>query len=377
MSASGATLTATFEGVRTSPAPQEAGFRIGTSPSSFTVATVTTQDLLNSANGSFSSNVSSLASSTTYYYQAYMMVWDGTSAYKEIVSSTVGSFTTLANPAGIPTGWLELPAITGDEDYVGKFYGSGGTAGTNRNYSYAYNYEYYASMWVAYPLCTSHQSGSGGSGNWTYNPNIDSNKQVKITSNSYGTMYNAGSYSRGHQCPNASRKSNTQMNNQTYYATNQTPQLQNKFNGSIWGALEGAVRGLTRSSSDTVYVVTGPLYRKVGGNETISYLHGASNQNANPAELPIPNYYWKAVLKVKRNSNGEITDALAIGFWFDHRNYESAESYSDAEHIVSVDKIEEWTGLDLFTNLPGTNEYGIEKTAEANTTWDANTFRNF
>lgn len=374
MSASGATLTATFEGVRTNPAPQEAGFRIGTSQNALST-TVYTQDLLNAASGSFTASVSSLASSTTYYYQAFMMVHDGSSSYKEITSS-VNSFTTSAGAAAPPSGWLELPAVTGNEDFVGKFYGSGSKAGTNRNYSYAYDYEYYASMWVAYPLCTSHQSGSGGS-SWSYNPDISEAHQVSIVKNSYQTVYGNGNYARGHQCPNASRKSNAQMNKQTYYATNQTPQLQNQFNGSIWGRLEGAVRGLTTSASDTVYVVTGPLYRKVGGNETINYLHGANNQNANPQDLPIPNYYWKAILKVKRNSNGEITDALAIGFWFDHRNYSSNEEYSDPEHIVSVDKIEEWTGLDLFTNLPGTNESGLEMTAEKNTTWNSNTFRNF
>jgi endonuclease G len=158
------------------------------------------------------------------------------------------------------------------------------------------------------------------------------------------------------------------MNLQTYYATNQTPQLQNKFNGSIWGSLETAVRNLATSSSDTVYVVTGPAYRKGNGSETINYLTGAS-QSANPSSLPIPNYYWKALLKVKRNGSGDITSAKAIGFWFDHRNYESSEHYYDSEHVVSVNQIETWTGLNLFHNLPGDDSSGIEQAAEANTSW--------
>lgn len=49
------------------------------------------------------------------------------------------------------------------------------------------------------------------------------------------------------------------------------------------------------------------------------------------------------------------------------------EDYRD--YVVSVDQIEAWTGFDLFTNLPGDNSSGIEKTAEANTSWTS--FQNF
>ena len=317
--------------------------------------------------GSFNATISSLEESTTYEFKAYVAEYnEGTGVIDYIYSSNTLTFTTTTQQTTpTSTGWLELPAVTGSEDFVGKFYGSGSTAGANRNYSYSYNYTYYASMWVAYPLTAAHTSGSGSTSSWRFNPNIAQNKQVSITSKSYGTMYGNDGYARGHQCPNASRKSDDTMNLQTYYATNQTPQLQNKFNGSIWGALETAVRGLT-SSVDTVYVVTGPLYRKVDGNETISYLTGASGQNTNPSQLPIPNYYWKALLKVKRNSSGVITEAKSIGFWFDHREYnKDTEHYYDSEHIVSVNQIETWTGLDLFHNLPD----NLEETTESNTSW--------
>jgi endonuclease G len=180
-------------------------------------------------------------------------------------------------------------------------------------------------------------------------------------------MYGASAYSRGHQCPNASRKSNAQMNDQTYYATNQTPQLQDNFNATIWGDLENAVRSLT-SSTDTVYVVTGPAYRKVNGGETINYLTGASGQSANPSSLAIPNYYWKALLKVQRNSEGAIIGANSIAFWFDHKNYnKDTEHYYDSEHVISVNQLEDWLGFDLFYNVPD----DFEETAESNTSWNA------
>jgi endonuclease G len=161
------------------------------------------------------------------------------------------------------------------------------------------------------------------------------------------------------------------MNQHTYYSTNQTPQRQNKFNGSIWGSLETATRNLL-SSADTVYVVTGPAYRKVGGNESITYLTGVSGKNANPSRLPVPNYYWKALLKVKWSGSGTrktVSSASAIGFWFVHQDY--ANNTPFANYAVSVNQIETWTGFDLFANLPD----GIEATAEANTNWT--TFQNF
>ena len=352
--------------MRTSPAPQDAGFRIGTSSSSLTLQTVYTSDLLNSASGTFTAEVNSLSPSTTYYYQAFMTVSDGNGGYTEITSSTIGSFTTSGYVPAPPAGWLELPEVTGSEDFYGRFYGSGGTAGTDRNYSYNYSYTWYASLWVAYPLSGTHTSGSASTSSWKYNPDVAEDKQVNIVSNSYGTMYGASAYSRGHQCPNASRKSDSDMNKQTYYATNQTPQLQNNFNGSIWSALENAERALVSSASDTVYVVTGPAYTTVGGSETVTYLTGAS-ANANPSSLAVPNYYWKAFLKVKWDG-GNITSAKAIGFWFEHKNYTGSD-YSS--YAVSVDQIEAWTGFNLFANLPD----GIEEDAETNTDWSA--FRSF
>ena len=330
-----------------------------------TLQTVFTNDLLDSAAREFTADVNGLEMSTTYYYQAFMTVSDGNGGYTEIVSNTIGQFTTTDHVPAAPTGWLELPATSGNEDYVGVFYGSGGTTEEYRNYSYNYSYTYYASLWTAYPLTKALKTGDASTGSWRFNPNIATNKQVSITKNSYGTMYGNDTYSRGHQCPNADRKSDDTMNLQTYYATNQTPQIQTNFNQGIWSALEEAERALVTTDSDVVYVVTGPAYQTVGGSETIHYLTGATGKNANPTQLPIPNYYWKAFLKVKWDGN-QVTSASAIGFWFEHRTYTSG-SYSD--YAVSVDYIEQMTGFDLFVNLPGTNTTGIERTAEANTSW--------
>ncbi len=249
-----------------------------------------------------------------------------------------------------------MPARALGTNQVSECLGSGKT----RNYSYLYDKTWYASLWVAYPLTSSHTSGSASTAAWRYNPNesIPHECQINVTSASYQSNYNNKNYSRGHQCPNADRKSSEDMNKQTYYVTNQTPQLQDGFNGSVWSSLENAVRGLT-ASTDTVYVVTGPCFKTVGGSENIEYLTSTS---VLPSSIPVPNYYWKALLKVKR-SGGKISEASAIGFWFEHRTY--TDGY--ANYAVSVDYIEQQTGFDLFANLPD----ALESAAEQNANWSS------
>ncbi|MBQ6311221.1 MAG: DNA/RNA non-specific endonuclease [Bacteroidales bacterium] len=278
-------------------------------------------------------------------------------------------------------GWLELPAKqTGNDLYNGVF-----KVGNDRNYSYLYQYSTYTSMWTAYPLYSSTMSStSSGEAipgpynpvqmasdatrgtSWAANPDIEKALQVNVWDGSYNVNlvdppYVSDYYARGHQIPNADRSGNGSMQTQTYYATNSTPQIQNRFNGYIWGQLETAVRNCVK---DTVYVVTGPTFRTVGGSESITYIHPSHDSGKN---VPVPNYYWKVLLKVKR-SGSTITDAIAIGFWFEHKQYNSQDF---TPYVKSVSQIETLTGLDFFVNLPSS----LQATAKANTNWD--TFRSF
>jgi endonuclease G len=152
------------------------------------------------------------------------------------------------------------------------------------------------------------------------------------------------------------------MQAQTYYATNLVPQIQDSFNGGIWNSLEGAIRKETENT-DTLYVVTGVAFKTVGGSETVKYIKPQHDTK----QCPVPNYFYKVVLKVKRSGSGAVTSARAVGFWFEHKQY--SDNY--ANYAVSVDQIEEWTGFDFFVNLPDS----YEGTAEANNSWSI--FQNF
>ena len=360
VSATGATLSASYSGVGSF---QGAGFYVGTSSNLSTLTSgqpVYSPSVLSFGSGSFTATVGSLDENTTYYYVAFMEVLvDG--SYREVYGS-VKSFTTLAPSTSttLNRDWLEAPEspaslngnylVTARADMDGR---------DTRNYSILYDPSRYASVWTAYVLCEGHR-GNGSGGTWVNNPQIPPGKQSSCFK-PYPSV-DGVTYDRGHQIPNADRNGVSGMQAQTYYWTNSTPQLA-AFNQGIWQNLETAVRTVMQAT-DSVYVVTGPVYQTVGGNETVRTFVNDTNDSK---VLPIPNYYYKVILKVRR-SDGQVTAASAIGFWFSHEAH-SGESYT--AYAKSVDYIEEMTGFNFFANLPP----AVEAAAEQNSNW--NTFRNF
>lgn len=323
----------------------------------------------------FTASVSSLNENTTYYYKAYVLEYDGaTGSYTERYGAT-RNFTTRSKASFTPGGWLELPTTTVDastttssrEDlYVVTHRAMmTGSDKPQRNYTLLYDPEMYASYWVAYPLCDNHL-GSGREESWDFDPEVPESKQTNIRKGAYGVKWPTAAYdnnyfARGHQLPNADRNGVDAMMAQTYYSTNLTPQLQYGFNGDIWKNLEDGVRNVVKGTADTVYVVTGAAFRKVGGSEPITKITSVRDNKL----LPVPNYYWKVLLKVKW-TGGSVSGAKAIGFWLDHwATYSTAINAYEA-CAVSVDQIEAWTGFDFFSNLSS-----LQSGAEAATDWAA------
>jgi endonuclease G len=123
-----------------------------------------------------------------------------------------------------------------------------------------------------------------------------------------------------------------------------TPQL-NAHNEKIWADLEAKVRGYA-NTSDTTYVVTGVIVSATSKKEKDSY--GQS--------VTIPDAYFKAVLKYAPKSTFGTWNAIA--FYFKHEPCSRGVQKSDA---MSIDALEELTGLDFFVNLPA--KVGEEKAA--------------
>lgn len=247
--------------------------------------------------------------------------------------------------------WLELASIKedGTRYVVNTSYADG-----KRNYTVFYDTEMMTPLWTAYPLNSSHMGNTERPKDWSYNPDIDEKSQIKVCDGSY-TAYSG--YSRGHMCPNASRNGNKTMQLQTFYVTNQVPQVQDSFNSGVWSALEGEVQKLAKN--EEIFVTTGVSFHK--GNETpqIQYISPAKHPEQ---QVPIPPYFYKLVLRVKYVA-ASVTDASCTAFWFENRAYTQDQFHN---YSCSVDQVEEWTGFDFFVNLPDE----IENAAEAkNISW--------
>lgn len=250
---------------------------------------------------------------------------------------------------------MELPAERSDNAYPNAVECKIEYDG-ERNYTIFYDKDTYTSMWVAYPLESKHMGKLSRPSSWNYNPKIAEKDQVNLS-----ITYEGSTYRRGHLIPNGSRNGIKGMQLQTFYFTNSVPQVQTRFNDGIWNNLEQAVQSL--AESEIVYVTTGVAFSKKGETKSISYIKPQSDNKS----VPIPNYFYKVILRVKTNSSGVVTSASTVGFWFDNKAY--TDSYTN--YAVSVDQIEAWTGFDFFTNLPD----GVEATAEKNSSWS--TFSSF
>ena len=291
------------------------------------------------------------------YNTTYSVYASCTATNDTAVKSGTTTLTTPKQPSAQPSeSWLELPAEDKGVLYPNAVELKMEVNG-ERNYTAYYDKKTYTSMWTAYPLQSKHMGSESRPGSWSYNPEIEESYQVNLCDKSYND-----NYSRGHLIPNASRNGNKSMQLQTFHVTNSVPQIQNSFNGGIWQNLEAALQS-EADSGETLYIVTGVAFNKVGETKTIQYTTAKEDSKS----IPVPNYFYKVVLKVKTNSSGTVTSASTVGFWFEHKTY--SDSYTN--YSVTVDQIEQWTGFDFFANLPD----AIETTAETNSSYS--TFTSF
>ena len=224
--------------------------------------------------------------------------------------------------------WLELPAkdnpdltyLSHNFNYNGKKY---------RNYSFAWSQKDLVSIWVAYPLSRFYMNGSvGRTDQWAYDPLLGD--RSSLPKGGY-----AGEYARGHLLMSNDRQVCYEANAQTFYGTNMTPQL-NAHNEKIWADLETKVRGYA-NTSDTTYVVTGVI---LDDSTRITY-------DSDRKPITVPSAYFKAVLKYNESSTQGTWNAAA--FYLEHRAYSGSVTRS---HSMSIDRLEDMTGIDFFVNLP-------------------------
>ena len=233
------------------------------------------------------------------------------------------------------TGWLELPAMNDSElGYFAHWFTYPNDGRRYRNYSFGWSQDHLVAKWVAYPLCGFYTNKLADRQNsWAYDPLLGS----AYSSAPFGGY--GGNYARGHQLPSADRLCCKDANRQTFYGTNLTPQL-NEHNEGIWQGLEDRVR-MIANKADTTYVVTGCV---VDGS-------GKTTVDSDGKKMTVPKAYFKALLRYSKSST--LGQWNAAAFYLEHRAYAKESGGYDFKAVsMSVDALEELTGLDFFVNLP-------------------------
>ncbi len=250
-------------------------------------------------------------------------------------------------PSSDITSRMETPATLTDGSTVTLAHYT--TSGGRKVLTYSLEYvkSLYHSRWVAFRFDGDTRAKNTSRSDEPFTDDPDLSSSLRIGNNGFGWDYN-----RGHLCASADRLYNSEANQQTFYMSNMSPQLAS-FNQGYWITLENLVqrKGRDASFADTLYVVK--------GGSTKSGLVKDYVTRPNGAKVAIPSYYFMALLKVK---NGVYS---SIGFWLEHKEYgytynNNAPLSVIKEQAVSINRLEELTGIDFFPNLPDSQEETIE-----------------
>lgn len=202
-------------------------------------------------------------------------------------------------------------------------------------YTLSWNEDNLVADWVAYELTAEELDTQEVSRTEDFRPDPAVRKSSQLED------YRNSGFSRGHLAPAQDFKWSSSAMSDTFYLTNMVPQKQDNYNAGIWLSAENAVRDSARITG-SVYVVTGPVltdgpYNTIGENRVI-----------------IPKQCYKALLVI--DDEGEAhTIAMSIP-------QTAGKKEKINKYLMSVNELEELTGLDFFPSLADEVEEKAEET---------------
>lgn len=145
----------------------------------------------------------------------------------------------------------------------------------------------------------------------------------------------------GHMCPAGDNKWSGDAMEQTFLLTNMCPQ-NSALNRGDWEKLESRCRGWAKHYGE-IYIACGPIfysrdYKTIGDNK-----------------VGVPDAFFKVVLRMGKKP-------AALGFIYPNEGTHHPMDY----YVMTVDEVEEKSGIDFFYNLPDDTENDIEGHSELN-----------
>ncbi|MBM77626.1 MAG: DNA/RNA endonuclease [Crocinitomicaceae bacterium] len=196
-------------------------------------------------------------------------------------------------------------------------------------YSLSYSEEHEQAEWVYYILNSSQFNATVERSN-----NFKSDKLIK-TSSSQLSDYKGSGYHRGHLAPAADMKYNNISMSESFFMSNVSPQTPS-FNTGIWKRIEKTIRDWSYLYGELV-IITGPV------------LNGEFLGTIGANDVTIPKWYYKVAIDLD-NYNRNIAFLV--------ENKGSSESIKSL--VVSIDYLEEFSGLDFFHALSDEVEESFE-----------------
>jgi endonuclease G len=197
-------------------------------------------------------------------------------------------------------------------------------------YTLSYNEKFEQAEWVAYELKKSYIKN-----NDFRRPFFIEDSKVTSGSANWKNYKNSG-YDKGHLCPAGDMEFALNAYNETFLTSNISPQLHD-FNNGIWNRLEQKVRYWAQKH-DGIYVITAGVLKE-------------SSHTIGKENVLVPKYFYKILL----DDNGGNYKMIAFLVPNEGSN---KPLYS---FVVSVDRVEEMTGIDFFPKLKDDIENQLEK----------------
>lgn len=156
--------------------------------------------------------------------------------------------------------------------------------------------------------------------------------------------YDGFGFDRGHLAPSADFRWSAKALSESYYYSNMTPQRK-EFNRESWANLEGLLRTIVDREKKIFYILTGPVL-----NENLPIIEKSLNQ------LRIPQLHYKIIVDLSQDK------PRGMAFLMPNNKCEGRLS----NYVVSIDSIEQLTGLDFFPSIDKILELQIESKSDFN-----------
>lgn len=249
--------------------------------------------------------------------------------YNEYVSSENGSVLTengsskrQINISQPKTEGVQIPAYILGHQVVDHEY-----------YVLSFNDEWKIPDWVAYTIDLYELNTQGTSRTEDFRPDPDI-----INGSAQLSDYRNSGYDRGHLFPSASANSSVDKNSSTFLMSNMVPQI-HRFNAGLWLKAEDAERDAGRMYGE-VFCVSGPVI--TDDMDTI----GANR-------VGVPKACYKVLLVYDENNNVH-TIGMVLPQEYENGNLKP--------YFMTVNEVEEITGIDFFPTLDDAIEEIVEGT---------------